>query len=364
MYGRASIRTAGCGHALASIVKNTKLHDTCLHLYETSKISQLDSSTSTWTSSVHTHHPEDTGTASLSSTGTHASPRLFRSKTSALNASQERCSQAGSLATVFNSGSPSIKADISKQSFSMLSHVFWVPNTLEPQHITLQRTDSSNGYTDYDVIPTFLMGIRAAWKDDMQATPAELVFGESIRLPGEFPAPSGNMDTPPANLVERLRTHFRDLQPQPMSCHGSRPTFIFKDLTTCSHVLVRVDAPRYAFDPPYKGPYPVVADRDRFYILRITDTETAFSIDRLKPIYVLREDDLDNVSHRHHLQNRHKRVLDRQGDRYTRIINLRTIQTRIHLHRPHLHQRRKFESKQCYKLFFSTLYTSLFQPGE
>lgn len=37
-----------------------------------------------------------------------------------------------------------------------------------------------------EVLPTVLMGIRAAWKDDIQATPAELVYGGTLRLPGQF----------------------------------------------------------------------------------------------------------------------------------------------------------------------------------
>ncbi len=42
----------------------------------------------------------------------------------------------------------------------------------------------------YDVLPAVLLGLRAAFKEDVQATPAEIVFGESVRLPGEFLTPS------------------------------------------------------------------------------------------------------------------------------------------------------------------------------
>lgn len=145
-----------------------------------------------------------------------------------------------------------------------------------------------------DTLPIILMGIRASWKEDIQATPAELVFGESLRLPGEFLAPSGQLDAPPANLVQRLRNHFINLSPKPMSRHGRKPIFIFKDLATCSHVLIRIDAPRLAFEQPYVGPFEVVNRRERFYIVKIRNVDTPVSIDRLKPVFSLYEEEQDS----------------------------------------------------------------------
>ncbi|KMQ85181.1 gag-pol protein [Lasius niger] len=37
-----------------------------------------------------------------------------------------------------------------------------------------------------EVLPVVMMEIRAAYKEDLHATPAELVYGETLRLPGEF----------------------------------------------------------------------------------------------------------------------------------------------------------------------------------
>jgi len=36
------------------------------------------------------------------------------------------------------------------------------------------------------VLPIIMLGISAAWKEDLKTTAAELVFGETIRLPGQF----------------------------------------------------------------------------------------------------------------------------------------------------------------------------------
>ncbi|GFQ85074.1 retrovirus-related Pol polyprotein from transposon 412 [Trichonephila clavata] len=40
------------------------------------------------------------------------------------------------------------------------------------------------------VLPTILMGFRATWKEDLQATTAEMIYGAPIRPPDEFLCPS------------------------------------------------------------------------------------------------------------------------------------------------------------------------------
>ncbi|XP_046406332.1 uncharacterized protein LOC124171233 [Ischnura elegans] len=72
-----------------------------------------------------------------------------------------------------------------------------------------------------DMLPAILLGFPAAWKEDLQATSADLVYGASLRLPGEFltpssvPAPSGTA------FVSQLREHFRKLTPKSAARHGS-----------------------------------------------------------------------------------------------------------------------------------------------
>ncbi|KAJ8914192.1 hypothetical protein NQ315_015965 [Exocentrus adspersus] len=74
--------------------------------------------------------------------------------------------------------------------------------------------------------------------------------------------------------------------------HGSRKTFVFKDLAACSHVFVRVEGTKRALQP-YEGPYPVLTRCDKFCSLSIRGREVTVSIDRLKPAYLYAEDDKD-----------------------------------------------------------------------
>ena len=57
-----------------------------------------------------------------------------------------------------------------------------------------------------DALPWVLLGIRSALKVDLQCTTAELVYGTTLRLPGEFIQPSArNPTSDPANFVTRLK---------------------------------------------------------------------------------------------------------------------------------------------------------------
>ncbi|XP_025265599.1 uncharacterized protein LOC112638313 [Camponotus floridanus] len=108
------------------------------------------------------------------------------------------------------------------------------------------------------VLPVVLLGIRAVWKEDVNSTPTEMLYGEPIRLPGQFLDSSnslrqGEEDT----LVTRLRKAMIRLQPT-VKHHARKTTFVFKDMETASHVFVRHDAPAGALHLPYDGPFEVL----------------------------------------------------------------------------------------------------------
>lgn len=82
-----------------------------------------------------------------------------------------------------------------------------------------------------EALPLVLLGIRSAFKEDVQATVAELVYGEPLRLPGELiTAPTGD---PPDHsaLLTRLRHHFGQLRPIPASRHANPTSFVHRSLT-------------------------------------------------------------------------------------------------------------------------------------
>ncbi|XP_015118379.1 uncharacterized protein K02A2.6-like [Diachasma alloeum] len=141
------------------------------------------------------------------------------------------------------------------------------------------------------VLPTVLLSIRAAWKEDLQASAAELAYGEPLRLPGDFLAPTGvSHQDDPADYVKDLRQHFADLRPAKVKRHGEHKTFMFKDLATAEQVFVRHDAPKGPFQMPYQGPFKVIHRNTKMFIVHIKSKDVNVSIDRLKPAYVIADD--------------------------------------------------------------------------
>lgn len=142
-----------------------------------------------------------------------------------------------------------------------------------------------------EVLPTILLGIRAAWREDLQSTAAELVYGETLRLPGEFLAPQEVNPQPlPRDFVGRLRDHFGSLTPTPGSNHSAKRVFVFKDLAAAEFVYLRNDTVRGILQPPYDGPYKVLDRGTRTFTLDVRGRRTTVTIDRLKPAYLLATD--------------------------------------------------------------------------
>ncbi|GFX49398.1 transposon Tf2-6 polyprotein [Trichonephila clavipes] len=65
-----------------------------------------------------------------------------------------------------------------------------------------------------EVLPIILLGLRASLKEDILCTPAELVFGTTIRLPGEM-FDSSKPDDDVVNFVSKLKSHMQSLHPKP-----------------------------------------------------------------------------------------------------------------------------------------------------
>jgi len=58
---------------------------------------------------------------------------------------------------------------------------------IERWHRTLKTAIiCQNNHEWVDVLPTVLLGLRTSIKDDINASAAELLYGTTLRLPGEF----------------------------------------------------------------------------------------------------------------------------------------------------------------------------------
>jgi hypothetical protein len=64
-----------------------------------------------------------------------------------------------------------------------------------------------------------LLGIRTAFREDLQASGTELVYGEPLRNLGELLTPSAD-SVDPAHLITELRQHMARLRPIPATRHA------------------------------------------------------------------------------------------------------------------------------------------------
>lgn len=138
-------------------------------------------------------------------------------------------------------------------------------------------------------LPIVLLGMRAALKEDLQVSSAELVYGEPLCLPGELFVSSSPTDRVEdmTNFAVQLRHHMARLRPTPASRHGQRSTFVSKDLESASHVFLRDDTIRPSLKPPYSGPHKVVARKDKTITIIVGDRSVQVSLDRVKPAFLL-----------------------------------------------------------------------------
>ena len=148
----------------------------------------------------------------------------------------------------------------------------------------LQTDEDAPSWSDR--LPLVLLGIRCALKEDIGCTAADLVFGCSPRLPGEFlSAPSADVSTNPSSLASRLRAAMADLRPTPPR-PGSRQVFVSPDLETCSHVYLRRDSHRSPLQYRYDGPYRVLSRSKYTVVIDRPGRRDTVSLARCKPAFL------------------------------------------------------------------------------
>jgi hypothetical protein len=138
--------------------------------------------------------------------------------------------------------------------------------------------------------PLVLLGIRSSFKADLHTLSAELMYGETLRIPGKFLTPTTH-PIEPAHIITQLNQHMARLRPVPATRHARPRTFVHKDLHSCTHVFLRQDGNRLALEPSYSGPYQVISRRAKTLRLLVRGNTITVSTDRVKPAYMLNEAD-------------------------------------------------------------------------
>jgi hypothetical protein len=164
---------------------------------------------------------------------------------------------------------------------------------MERFHRTLKAAIMCHAEQQWTEAFPSVLGIRTAFKEDLQASIAELVYGEPLRIPGDLLTPAAE-PVDPAHLITELRQHMARLRPVPTTRDACPATFVHSDLEKCTHILFRQDTTRRALEPPYRGPYRVLSQRQKTLQLLVRGRRVTVSNDRVKPPYILNGTDRGN----------------------------------------------------------------------
>ena len=140
----------------------------------------------------------------------------------------------------------------------------------------------------FDQLPWTVLALRNMPKEDLQhSTPTELVFGQSVRLPGEFFDESLEEDSPDRNFVNNLATFISNVQFSPPRA-TNRPSYIDPKLMdpTTTHIYIRIAKRQPPLHPAYLGPYQIVDRHPKNFEINMRTHVERVTIDRLKPAYL------------------------------------------------------------------------------
>ena len=145
--------------------------------------------------------------------------------------------------------------------------------------------------------PAVLLGARSAVKDLLGRSAAEMIYGTTLRLPGEFTQKyTVDAHTDLHNYSDKLRVAMSRLSLFPPRNTPQKNIFQYKEIDTCSHVFLRRIAIAPPLTAPYDGPYTVIIRNGRVMKILIKGKMETVSLDRVKPAHFECEPDTGTVT--------------------------------------------------------------------
>ena len=146
------------------------------------------------------------------------------------------------------------------------------------------RAANSNWVDD---LPLILLAWRNTIKEDLGCSPAELVFGTPLTLPGEYFDDSqnttpGTATTPFAQELMHRMARLKYTPPR----RPQTESYIPDRLRNCQYVFVRNDSVKRPLTPAYQGPFKVLSRAEKHLNIKRGDITDTITIDRVKPAFV------------------------------------------------------------------------------
>lgn len=153
------------------------------------------------------------------------------------------------------------------------------------------KTRSSCSWVE--VLPSILLGIRTAIREDSGCSPSEMLYGSALRLPGDLLSPEFSQSkVSPSCFTSVLKETMLNLKPAPGS-HSESQGRIQRSLAEATHVFLRVDSVKSPLQKPYIGPFKVLSRNDKTFTILRNGKNDVVSVDRVKTAHI--ETDFDSV---------------------------------------------------------------------
>ena len=151
----------------------------------------------------------------------------------------------------------------------------------------------------YSKLPMALLSLRTTLKPDIKASPAELVYGEGLAVPGdllpEFPDNAADLNQQRQNALANMRLEVERLQPTQTSAHRIPNVHIPEDLRNATHVMIRRGGVHPPLTQPYQGPFRIEARTQTGVKVHIPGRGTEeVALARVKPAYAETANDDQN----------------------------------------------------------------------
>ena len=129
--------------------------------------------------------------------------------------------------------------------------------------------------------------LRSTFKGRLGRSAAEMIYGTTLRLPGEFTKQyTVDANTDLENYSDKLHVAMSRLRLCPPRDTQQTNIFQYKEIATCTHVFLRRVAIAPPLTAPYDGPYKVVARSGRVMKILMKGKVETVSLDRVKPAHL------------------------------------------------------------------------------
>ena len=140
-------------------------------------------------------------------------------------------------------------------------------------------------------VSTVLLGLQTNVMD-IGSSPAEFLYGSTLRIPGEFVIPDDFTPNRQA-FLEEFREHMRSIKPVPVGHHHKNRAFLHQDIGSCTHVFLPVGTGKKSLEGPCTGPHKVInRTSDRIFEIEINGSPRRVSVEIVKPAHFLRDDNV------------------------------------------------------------------------